>query len=799
MITPDTLRRLLEVADVRRAPYAVAAASASLLERDPADRQALGHYVRALAALELGVAARRILSAIRSEHSLPADISGPIERLPSGVIAWSSRRRRFQANLRALEACGVAGAPLLAAWEDPAERCGERYELHQAVDGNFFVADTHAGQPGGALPAWKSWLGGGVLMDFRGATATIVRSDFEPQPRLPLAFDGIGYAWLVPHVLAISDHAYMNYSPPVYVVEPDLPALCMVLHMHDLQACLASGRLRLFAGPDGAERFTTALREHSGWTPPGSFVFHPLRPRPALDLQGRVESMTAERAAKRQQTAQRVAAYYARFDAAAWHRRFAEAGAQGPPLRVLGITTRYSTVLRYSMEELQRAANAGSGTCRLQMEISQEPDDQSLEIDALERIDRFQPDLLVTISRLRHEDPDLPRNVPALCWDQDNLPCMRLPAVLEDLKGLTFVAGHGAVSGILHLGWPHGACILCHPAGRTHHYQPGTPTAEERSQFGSDVSYLSHASGAPEALRDSFRPKWQDDSRRYLAVFDGCTEQVLQRGGGTATADDTALGAMIRAVAEDAKVPLTPALEQSFLMDLRLIRDRMFRHEALHWASDWCASRGKRMRLWGNGWENHPTLSRWAAGTALPGEQAETVFRATILNLQLIETGILHSRLLDGWAAGGFFLIRETARGPDDARMRTEYRIGQLAQAEDITTLGQLEKRGSAEIRGLWARLAANYTTRPRDHLFPEFRVWRCLVPPQVLVPILDRLTFSTAAEFAKLADDYCANEALRRGTLDDVRQILLTHLSYDARWRDFIGHITMHLGYASS
>ena len=57
-------------------------------------------------------------------------------------------------------------------------------------------------------------------------------------------------------------------------------------------------------------------------------------------------------------------------------------------------------------------------------------------------------------------------------------------------------------------------------------------------------------------------------------------------------------------------------------------------------------------------WENNPRFAKFAAGFLAPGEELRTVYRASEINLQIIETGFLHSRALDGLAAGGFFLYR---------------------------------------------------------------------------------------------------------------------------------------------
>ncbi len=784
MVARETLRKLLEVANVRQDPYAVAEAAAGLWELDQGDALAGLNYVRALAALEMGAAARRMMALLGTPEKTDAQdgLRQTLERLPAGLVPWSSRRRRFQANLRALEQRGIATAPLLAAWESPEQNHAARYELHQAGDGNFHIFDTTHASP------CKAWLGG--LQNFKGAAAGISAEGFQGQLRGPLAFDGLGYGWLIPHILAVSDHSYLNYSPPLYIVEPNLAAVCMVLHLHNWQNWLAGPRLRMFIGADAGGRFFAALRDTPGWTPPTTFVVDPLRPRAALNLQAGVEALCAARAEERCRTRERITAHYAGIDAAAWRQRFADAAAGvGSPLRVLGITTRYSTVLRYSMEELQAVAQAGG--MNIQMDICMEPDDQSLEKDYVGMIDRLKPDLLVSISRMRYEIPDLPRNIPALCWDQDNLQCMRDPGALADMKGLTFVAGHGAIFGSFHLNWPISACIFCHPAGMTHRYQPGPATPEEIARFGGDVSYVSHASGTPEQLRDNLRIKWRG-ATDFLPLFDATCQEVISATRGGRAWEFLELQDLIRRTGIGKNAP--PPVVNALLADLRLLVDRVFRHETLGWVARWCASRGKKLKLWGNGWAAHPTLGPWAAGAALPGEQAQAVYRASRINLQIIETGVLHSRLLDGWAAGGFFLIRQAHRTQDEVRIQHHYRMGQLAAAEGIVTLADLARAGP-ELHELWREIAPEYAAFDRTRVFPGFRIWRTLVPAPVLIPGLEQIMFNDAAAFARLADEYIGSDSARDRAAAGIRQVLLRDLSYDARWRDFIHHIATNIG----
>jgi len=332
----------------------------------------------------------------------------------------------------------------------------------------------------------------------------------------------------------------------------------------------------------------------------------------------------------------------------------------------------------------------------------------------------------------------------------------------------------------------------------THRYQPQPASPDDIEQFGADISYISHASAVPSEFRSTLRAKWTGGAADFLPLLDGCLEEVTQSAQQSKSLEFLDLKNLAERVAASLKLPLPPNVLSALMTDMRLLADRIFRHQTLEWVSAWCQSHGKRLRIWGNGWNQHPTLSKWASGAALPGAQVHTVYRASTINLQIIETGILHSRLLDGWAAGGFFLIRQAHRPQDEDRIQTCYKIGTMAAKESITSIAEAESRGSAELRALWHTISPEYLAFRRDVAFPGFRMWRSLVPPQNLFPNLSEIMYNSPQEFARLADMYLASIAQRQASASRVNEVLDASLSYDARWRDFFGHIAANVGYST-
>ncbi|MCL2641705.1 MAG: hypothetical protein FWD53_12725, partial [Phycisphaerales bacterium] len=547
--------------------------------------------------------------------------------ITTNLIPWPSRRRRFAANLQALAQRDPIGAQLVQA----AGGGLENFELHSTPDGNYFILDKTSATP--------IWLGG--LANHK-ATENIWKFDRSKAP-MPahILFHGLGYGWLFRKVLSSTEHSFLNYSCSVYILENDPTALAMFFHMHDLQATILHPRTRWFIRPTGPEALAAlheTLKAHLDWTIPEQIIRHPLRPTPEqLPIEQTLKDLLAKRSQQRNAHIAQATAYYTDKDATYWSQRFqsppsATAGQNGGGLRVLGITSRYTTVLQYSMAELQSAAIAAG----YDFQIAIEPDDHSTENPCSQMIADFKPDLIIMISRMRYEHPLLPRNVPFLCWDQDDLPCMRTPQATASMDALTFVAGHGAIHGSLQLHWPLRNCIFCHPTGMTRRYNPGVH-ALARPEFAADVSYLSHASGSPESLRDSMSAQWQNDPTA-LHIFNTACNEILIGAKSGKKYTPTDFHDVIQRITTSTGTP-TNFPQQNLLINLTLLTDRVFRHETLNWVACWCESRNKRFRLWGNGWDQHPTLRKYAAGPAMPGEGAQQVFLATKLNLQIIETG----------------------------------------------------------------------------------------------------------------------------------------------------------------
>jgi hypothetical protein len=701
-------------------------------------------------------------------------------RLPSGRASWESRGQIFADNIAALSIASPTLEKLGSFWRDHQHR----YALFCANDGNFQVVDQH--DP----VIFSGFIGG--LIDHRALTRLWTYKCVGYQLPRPIAFDGAGYGWVLARVLESTERTLHNFSTAVYIVEPDPASACILLNLQDLRPWRQ--RIRMFAGPDALREFESALKIKRHWDIPGTMLGEQIQMRPALNLQATVEAATRQRALDDAALSAAIAACYAAIPIATWATRFEEASVGHRRLKVLGMTSRYTTVLQYSMDELGEAIRAAGHD----FVLCKEPDDQSANVPEVQAIAEQKPDLVVMISRLRSENPRLPRNIPALSWDQDNLPCMRTEAARAGLDAFTYVAGAGARHGYERYGWPRENCILAFLAAATHRYHNGPADAQLLAKHRCTFSYTSNAAGTPEYVLGELRGNYSRDARQ-LALFDRVAQSILNRANGGYAWDLARIADLLDASADQDSTDLPTKTRQEMILHLRTISDRAFRHVALGWVADYCEKNGATLRLFGQGWDSHPRFARFAAGFLAPGEEMRAVYQASDINLQIIESGFVHSRALDGLAAGGFFLYR-MAPEARDLWGTEKARLVMTRRAKEIgcVTYGQLDASSDPLIADAWAFTKKFVTVGEPGEYCRLLDIWESCSSEEYQVPGLENITFEDEEQFVEMADRYLKDAQLRANVAGELRQLVVDHFSYDARWKQFLAGIASGMKYAA-
>lgn len=726
---------------------------------------------RAAALLELGLVgpARSLAPAVADWRSAPRYAAlAPRLNGPSGKRSWARYRARFDANLAVLAARGADVAAIRAAW---AER-GAAFELYSDIYGVDHVLRR---APGGAAVFVACVQDHAAAVEL--AAPPPDARDLMPGPYL---FDGIELGWLLERTWRRTRNTFHGYCSALYLVEPDEAALAMALHLHDFAALLGDESVLLFAGQAAAARFAAALRaDHDLPIPAYQFTLAGARAAGPLALIDLVRQVGRERQDAAGESWRALEVEYAARDATYHAARFASALSGGPPLRVLARVGLHTSFLKYSMRDAQRALERRG--CVVRVLIERRPFERIHDLSFHAALREFRPDLVLALDHPRASFVGrIPTNLPLLTWDQDNLPHLFNEETMKQLGPLDVVVGLPKLQLIARCGLDPRQFLAAPMATSPDEFAVGSLPAADPAAHACDVSFVSHASQTPEEFHREQLAQYPAPEMKQLlaALLVGAREYTRTRGG----ADGRACEALLRAAEQEVGIRVLAGQTRLHLLNWHIWRlcDRLFRHEALEWVADWARRTGRRFRIYGNGWERHPTLAPFAAGAAQNGAQLACIYRASAINLQLMPAGFLHQRALDGLCAGGFFLTRASRGDRGDARLQALHRA--LDDA-GIGRAAELSPGTHGELAGALAQVGRDFDIPPDEpeHALQFVRLHGTWPYPADVLPDFDQITFADAASFAAAAERFLAQPHERVRLAERMRAAVIARFSYDA------------------
>ncbi|MCO6435670.1 MAG: glycosyltransferase family 1 protein [Phycisphaerae bacterium] len=699
---------------------------------------------------------------------------------PDGRVPWSRYATRFERNLQALESRNVDVTGIRRAW-----RASHRqFELYEDACGNEQVRWI---EPSG----WR-WIPD--LADHRA------EADRHPLPPDignafpgPYLFEGLDLGHLFERIYDRTLNSFLRHSSALYVVEPDAALLSIALHLRDWSDRLADERLFLFTGEGAAQRFVDLLRANVDLPVPAhAFTLGRFRLGPSPGAVAAAQTVLAEREQAALQSWEALQRQYAGRDVSYWARRFDEAlSGKGAPLRILSAVSVHTTFLQHSVRDAQRAFESLGHTCEVLKE--RRPHEVVGLATYHDTIRRLDPDVFFNLDHLRPEFGQIvPENLPILTWDQD-----QLPHVFTD-ENLRQVARHDFLTGCSKTRWLMAGCdprqFLSAIVPTCPEQFGGEPlTEEERTRYACDVSYVSHASQTPRAFHEEERKKAGDP--RLAHLLDELYELALVELAQARTMHSGLPRLILREATRRTGISVDEAgARQLCGWYLWRLGDRIFRHEALEWVAAWARRARRRFRIYGNGWDRHPTLAEFAAGPAENGRELIGVYRASRINLQLMPAGFIHQRALDGLAAGGFFLSR---RVPHDLMSGT---LRQLAARLDALNLHTMRDVLACEDGELWENLRTfcgrglDDVDPGDDYIVANLRMAAELPYPDEAFPGFADLVFDSAEEFERVAERFLEGEALRQEIVHRMREVVIERFSYKAQMGKFLEEMGKYL-----
>lgn len=703
-----------------------------------------------------------------------------VQALPSGAIGWNALTSNFNRNAEALRAAGNEVAVLKEAERKLNQRC----RLFRDARGRLQLRSRIAGARHAWIPALRDH-------DAAERNQPLPEDIRQPMPG-PYLFDGIGLGGFFERVARATLNTFLGYSPPLFIIEPDAAVLAAALHLHDLSDLLSDERVFVFAGETWEQDLRAAFDAEPNLPLPAQVVRGGLRTQHAAQRHLQiVRALHEQRARDIENSLIQMQKRYARRDRAWWGRRFSEAEREGG-LRVLAAVSQHTTFLKHSMRDAVRALTHLGHRCIVLTESNHYETVAPLTYH--KTIREFEPDVFFALDHIRPEfGAVLPDNLPVLTWDQDQLPQVFTAENVSKLSPLDFVVGY-AKHRCIELGANPRQLGYARVPTCLEQFDGPPLTGDERERYTCDVSFISHASQTPRQFHDEERAQYADPGVRRLldALFEIYPEHLQSERVPTGWVVRHSL-TLAKEQCGIARIPLE--LEQR-LLDWYLWRlgDRIFRHDALEWIAAWARTARKDLRLYGRGWENHPTLAEFARGPAEQGRELLCIYRASRINLQLMPAGFLHQRALDGLAAGGFFLTRLV---PRDLQGKALRELEAECREQSLRTSREILDCPDENVQRLLRTCYGKWTDAidRGDEFFSRTLRIACEQDyPDEVFPDFEQITFDSAEEFAQRAARFLQDENARRKTVDSMRKVVANRFSYRAEMARFLREMTASL-----
>ena len=767
--------------------YAFLNAALGHLETDPDDAALTLQVCRSYIALGLIGPARDLLRSTSSELLSQPEVQAlreKIARAPSGRVAWGSLQAQFESNIARL----YERFPKMRGHDAVFRSIPREYELYRTSNGGFQVATR---SPDGR----RRWL-----PDLSDVNRVLVSAKLPHNPKAlfcgPYLVAGDRFGALFNKVFGATQKMFLTFSPRIYVIEADVAAFGITLYVSDSIERLCHERTDVFVGTNCIDRLVAYFEQRPGLPAP-EFAVRLTSSGEALCNQA-YEALQPRAAALEQKDRERreaVHRYYALLPPPQWKERFEPD--RKKRLRVLGLTSRFTTYLQYSMRDWGAAFKDRGHEYRI---IIEENDHDLLPRSRIsEVIDEFKPDLITIIDHLRREyGSAIPANVPLVCWIQDLLPHLASADAGRSLGGLDFYIAREPSAFIHQYAYPasQGLAWMMATDDRTYSNQP--MSEDELAPYRCDLSYVSSHSTLPQKFHEE-RRQWFANDPAALQLLDDLFDalpRLFAEAPGPAYA---AAPHLLEQVKEQtglmpASTETDRALLHSYLYPLA---ELMFRQSTLEWVADFCDRTARVLHLYGNGWDAHPRFGRYARGFARNGPELRAICQASTINLQIIGTGAIHQRLLDGLAAGGFFLIRytpadmihEPAKRYLAALRKYNPVVGVEYDANDIPELIEAIEE-LCRLRGQDRRFDRIRLPPGGGAKYEEMEAMDYRRAAGAVFSEYGDVSFASADQFAQLAERFLSDSERRSRIAESMRGAVVNHYSYGALVDDLLAFI---------
>ena len=635
-----------------------------------------------------------------------------------------------------------------------------------------------------AVAQWRSAVG-------LGEQAAAARAGSGPKP---MVIEGIDPPTVFGEIARATPAGADGYQPRLWLVQADAMELLDGLSMADLTDVLGQARVEVIVGMDAGARLASELGapERLQTLLPSMVLVSPSEGGPRAMIRPGIDAIVGDAQQKQvklhTELAAKASAAYAGRGRAWWAQRYSGAV---KPLKVLIPTSRYSTFVRHSAADLGAAFESAGHEARVLME----PDDASQFATPayLRQFAEWSPDLVVLINYPRRSlGGAIVENVPFVCWVQDCMPHLFDPANGASQRELDFVAGYVMPELFIRSGYPARNRMNAFVPASGRKFHDGPVAAGLREKYACDIAYISHQSEPAEAQHARMSAAMGNDPR-VRAGLDRLFA-ALQRDAEAGTRGNPkmmAFEALKAAGVAEPPPPMVAAMATHYAVPMI---ERLHRHRTLVWAARIAERRGWKLAIFGNGWERHPELGRFARPALAHDEGLRAVYQSAGVCLHTSRNSNAHQRVYECALSGGMMLRRGPSPDASLVRFALERALVERAPAAtfpdgsasyEITeteepllaraiALAHPEKAGATKLR----------ETLPKERA-AALRRSRCRVPlecvPDVAFERAGETLFEDEAGLEAMIERALADRSWRDATIAGQQEVVRRSCTYEA------------------
>lgn len=481
----------------------------------------------------------------------------------------------------------------------------------------------------------------------------------DPQP---VVIEGMDPPFVFIEAMRVTAKRANGICGRVDVLHADPITFLDALSLRDLGELLGEERTTFYVGPEAAAQAMDVWRSRLDQRITACAICVPGTTQLSRPSVGEaITTVLGEQEREVQTVHDRLTRERGGMDAAAWQARFAAALAAKQPLRFFIPTTRHSTFVQHSAQDIASALRRLGHETHVMVESNDF--EQRSVLAYLREVERFKPDAMLVINYPRAASPGMaPAWLPQVCWIQDAMPHLFSSEIGKAQGELDFLVGHLHQELFSKHAYPRERALPAPVPVDSVKFHSGPIDASLRSRFECEIAMVSHHGETPRAMHERLIREQAGDAR-VREAFERINLRLPEAiEASMREAPQRAIARMVRETMRDVwgDEPETRLYDLVMRHYATPLADRYLRHQSVAWALDLARSKGWRVNLYGRGWSQDPSLAEFARGELSHGEELRAAYAAARVHLHSSLHSMVHQRVMECFLSSGFCTARLT-------------------------------------------------------------------------------------------------------------------------------------------